>query len=154
MESYLESQIAIIAIGSYLTVLGFRENYRCNALTILLASWVVTGLVLSQIPVQHFGELVKGEPFQVEFNFLWGLGSYVVGLMLCHRFMPRFSVDWCPMMYWSVLPFSLYYGLASSMGTNGLVFLLLLFPCLVFSILLPITPHVEPSNIFIMHHWD
>lgn len=153
MNSGIEVAFGVVAVGTYLTVLGFRENYRANALSIYIASAFVVALIAFQLIPFYIQYWIDGEPVQFQLNLLWGLGSYWGGLKFCDGRLPGFYVDWCSMMRCSLVAFALYYLTAMAFAVNGALFIFMCIPCLVLSCFLPIFPWIEDSGIYILHHW-
>lgn len=154
MENNIEPVIFIIVIGTYLTLLGARENFECNSLSLFLASAGITGLVFAQLAPSYLGQALGGESPHLSLNLFWGLGSYWVGLILCDRYLPDFSVDWNSMVKASLAIFGFFYILAMSYIGAKILFLLMCIPAVVLSLLLPLSPWIEGSDIHILHHWD
>lgn len=153
MNSGIETVFGFVAVGTYLTVLGFRENYRANALSIYVASLFIVALIALQLIPFHIQNAASGEPVQFQLNLLWGLGSYWGGLRFLDGRLPHFSVDWCTFMRYSLGAFALYYLTAMAFTFNGALFIFLCLPCLVLSCFLPILPWIEDSGVYILHHW-
>lgn len=154
MYQELEISLAITAIGVYVVVLGFRENYhRANSLTIFLTSAFIFALITAPLGLNYFQHVLYGRPLELELNFFWGFMAYWVGLRICDSKLPGFTVDWGPQMNTSLFFFGVYYCWALSYGNNVIIFLLLSIPGLMYLVLLPILPWIEESNLVFYGWW-
>lgn len=137
MPDIAKAQMIIMAVGTYVTVLGYRHRYQANTLTIFLAAVFIYLGVCAPIGLNYFQHFLQGKPLNPELNFFWSFLAYWVGLKWCDLKLPHFSVDWDDGMNKSLLVFGFYQCLASCFAWNQIVFVFLMLPGLVFTLLVP-----------------
>lgn len=134
----LKAQMIIMGVGVVVTVVGFRHQYRANILSVLAAIGLVYLAIIAPAALNYFQHFAFGDDFEPRLNFFWTFLSYWVGLKWCDNHLPRFSVYWDEGMNRSLVALGFYQLLASCFAWNQIVFVFLMIPGALATVLLPL----------------
>lgn len=134
----LKAQLIIMAVGVVVTIVSFRHQYRAHILSVLVAIGLIYLAIIAPAALNYFQHFVQGEDFEPRLNFFWTFLAYWVSLKWCDNHLPRFSVYWGSDMNRSLGALGFYQCLASCFAWNQIVFVFLMLPGFLATILLPL----------------
>lgn len=134
----LKAQMIIMAVGLIVTIVSFRSQYRANVLSVLAAIGLIYLAIIAPAGLNYFRHFTFGDNFEPRLNFFWIFLSYWLGMKWCDRYLPRFSVYWGEDMNRSLIALGFYQCLASCFAWNQIVFVFLMIPGFLATVLLPL----------------